>query len=227
MKINLDGTIVDVEMIYKPANRGIYFKYLGSNSFRVNSGYPYREKELEALFLKNKSRLLKLMQRLDSAKAPSNTIHYLGRELEVVVEENPRNECYIIGDTLYVKCKKIEDRDKVIKAFYTDMVKEYTNRVFDSIFLKFADLHIKRPTLKFKYTTTFYGKCFRADNTIIISGICMKMEPKYIDTVIHHELTHFKYLGHQQNFYRYFESKLPGARRLQHEFRMLRYKDIV
>lgn len=227
MRINLDDVIIDVEMVYKPLNRGVYFKYLGDNRFRLNSGYLYSEKEIINLFQKNKNRIIKIMNRIDSSKVNLNTIHYLGKELKLEVSISNENRVFIIDDILYVKCKDLKLRDRLIKDFYTKMVEAYTLSVFDDIFSKFLDLKIKRPTLKFKYTKTFYGKCFRKDNLIEISGICMKMDKRYIDTVIYHELCHFKYLGHQANFYRYFESKLPGAKRLQHEFRMLRYKDLV
>lgn len=227
MKINLDDVIIDVEMVYKPQNRGVYFKYLGDNKFRLNSGYPYNNKQIEELFIKNKSRVLRIIKINNDKESKPNTIHYLGRELNIEAIESNTNLAYIIDDTLYVKCKDLSQRDRIIKNFYTEMIKEYTIRVFDLIFSKFSDLKIEKPSLKFKYTTTFYGKCFRKENMIEISGICMKMEPKYIDCVIYHELCHFKYLGHQASFYKYFESKLPGCRMLQHEFRMLKYKDSI
>lgn len=227
MRIRLDDIEIDVEMIYKPSNRGVYFKYLGDNRFRLNSGYLYSEREIDSLFQKNKARVVRIMNRSDLNKKSEDTIHYLGRLLKLDLSISNEDRVYIVDDTLYVKCRDLSYRDKLIKRFYTEMVKEYTLSVFDSLFSRFSDLKIKKPSLRFKYTTTFFGKCFRRENMIEISGICMKMEPKYIDTVICHELCHFKYLGHQENFYRYFESKLPGAKRLQHEFRMLRYKDLV
>ncbi len=227
MKINLDDVIIDVEMVYKPQNRGIYFKYLGDNKFILNSWYPYTCEQIEELFIVNKNKVLRILKTSNLKRSRPDTIHYLGRELNIKTIESNTNEAYIIDDTLYVKLKDLELKDRIIKKFYTEMIEEYTIRVFDDIFSKFSDLKINKPSLKFKYTTTFYGKCFRKDNLIEISGICMKMEPKYIECVIHHELCHFKYMGHQESFYRYFESKLPGCRKLQHELRMLKYKDYI
>lgn len=226
MKINLDDIEVEIIYEYKPLNKGVYFSYKGNHTFKINSGYRYNEKNLVKLILANKDKMLKILNRYEDKNQPINTMHYLGKMYYIEIEESNYNMVFLVDDKMVVKHKKNASIEKIIKSFYIEGIKNYTDMVFDSIFEKFSDLNIKRPTLKYKYTKTFYGKCFPKENMIEMSGMCMKMDKKYIDCVIMHELCHFKYLNHQDGFYNYFESKLKGCKKIQHEFRSLKYQDI-
>lgn len=226
MKINVDDT--EIEIIYErhPANRGVYFTHVDGNTFRMTGRFKENPKMIEDIVLRNKKRMLKIIEKsLNNTQAP-NTLHYLGNLYTLKEVESTRNLVYIKDDFIICEHKPNISVERLIKAFYVDAVSKYTEMVFDEIFNKFIDLKIQRPRLVYKYTKTFYGKCFTRENKIEISGMCMKMAPKYIDCVITHELCHFKYQNHQASFYKYFEEKMPNCKKIQHEFRSLKYKDI-
>ena len=60
MQIELDGLLIDIELIYKPHNRGIYFRYLGNNKYRVTTPYKYSYNQMCDLIFKNKNKFLRL-----------------------------------------------------------------------------------------------------------------------------------------------------------------------
>lgn len=226
MKINIDGVEIELIYQYKPTNKNIYITYKGNNTFRMSGFYKENPKKIEKFILKNKESILKFINKARGQAQKENTIHYLGKLYNLIEIESERNLVYLKDDTMVVEHKAKASPERLVKAFYIEAIEKYTESVFDSIFSRFSDLNIPRPTLKYKYTKSFYGKCFSKENMIEMSGICMKMETRFIDSVIMHELCHFKYQNHQAGFYRYFEEKLAGCKKIQHEFRSLKYKDI-
>ncbi len=224
MKIKVLDLLIYVEVLHKPYNRGLYIKYLGNNTFRLTTPIILSDSDIEDLFLKNYKKIKKA---IDSYKEPSNTMHYLGRTLNIIENSGVSNKLFITEDSMHIEYISKTLKPKIIKKFYVEMIKEYVVQVFDQIFAKFEKYNLKKPRLEFKYTTSFYGKCYPKLNLIVISGMCMKMPKKYIDVVICHELCHLKVLGHQKNFYKIFEEVLPNAKKLQHELRMLKYKDVI
>ncbi len=224
MKINVYDLELDVEVQYKPLNRGLYIKYLGENSFKLTTPTLLNSNEILDLFKNNYNKIKKTMH---AYMPKSNTIHYLGRVLNIREEVGLINNIYITEDSMNIVYKKEAFKEKIIKNFYNEMIKSYVVEVFDSLFLKFKKYNLEKPRLEFKYTTSFYGKCYPKLNLIVISGMCMKMRKEYIDVVICHEICHLRVLGHQKDFYDMFEDVLPGAKKLQHEMRMQRYKDVI
>jgi predicted metal-dependent hydrolase len=54
-----------------------------------------------------------------------------------------------------------------------------------------------------------WGSCYRKDKVIILNLELIKA-PKYcIDYVVLHELIHFKYKNHDNNFYTFLSSLMP------------------
>lgn len=224
MKIKILDLEIFVEVIYKPFNKGLYIKYLGDNRFRLTTPLNLSDGDIEDLFFKNYNKIKKT---INGYKNPSNTIHYLGRCLNIIEYKGISNKLFITEDSMHIEYTDESLKQKIIKKFYNEMIKEYVLQVFDELFLRFEKYNLKKPRLEFKYTTSFYGKCYPKLNLIEISGMCMKMPKEYIDVVICHELCHLKILGHQKDFYKMLEGVLPNAKKLQHELRMLKYKDVI
>lgn len=224
MKINIEDIEIEIDYVYKPFNKGVYFTYKGNNKFRMSGFFKENDSKILDIVLKNKKSILKIMKKAIPQK--SNSIHYLGNEYTIKEIESDKNLVYISQEYIVCEHKNRVSVEKLIKKFYVEAIESYANNVFDQIFLNFSDLRINKPVLKFKYTKSFYGKCFTRENMIELSGICMKMKPEYINAVIMHELCHFKYMNHQRGFYKYFETKLKNCKKIQHEFRSLKYNDI-
>ncbi|MGM9971903.1 MAG: M48 family metallopeptidase [Anaeroplasmataceae bacterium] len=225
MEINFLGYNIKLELIIKRSNKYIYYRYKDGKIIITSPKVLSRNQIIEMLE-KNKNKLAKLINNKNNIEI-SNTIHYLGREYEVEIIEANEYNVYLTCDRLVIKTKNVDDLviSKLIHKFYTIQAGEYISKRFDMIFTNYSDLKITKPKLVFKYTKTFFGKCYPKRNMITFSGICMKYDTKYIDCIINHELCHFKYLGHQNDFYKYFDSHFYNAKQIQKELRSLKYKD--
>lgn len=225
MKILLNNKEIEVYYTQKKTNRNTWYRFKNGNLY-VTGPKKLSDKQLANQIESIKDKLIGLMNKTKTSIPKSETIHYLGKELNIQINESNKNSITIENDTMIINTRNLDDSyvSKLVKKYYTESAREYIGNLFPSIFREFNDLFII-PKLEFKYTKTFFGKCYTKQNKIVFSGMCMRMEPLYILCVIYHEICHLKYLGHQDNFYRYFESHFPNAKRIQHQFRMLKYND--
>ena len=88
------------------------------------------------------------------------------------------------------------------------------------------DMNINFPIcIEYKNVKTFYGECIPKRKKLIFSLKLAKYDPIFIYYVIYHELTHFYYSNHQDDFYNLIESKFPNCKKIQHELRKIKYTD--
>lgn len=229
MIININDEIIPVEIVLKRSNKNIYYRYKDSKLI-ITTPVRLSESDILKMIKQNEEAIISLINRVKRKSVEikeTNVIHYLGRELSIEIINDNTNYVSLTENSLVVRTRNSNDLyvKKLIRLFYIESVKKYIDGIFDDIFRMYPDLKRPRPNLVYKYTTSFYGKCYPKKNVIEFSGMCMKLEKKYIDVIIHHEICHFKYLGHQSDFYKYLESHMPNAKKYQHEFRMLKYND--
>lgn len=222
MKIQIYDELINISYVYRKNNRRFYIRYKDGDI--IISGFRnLNEKKVLKLIEENKDGIYNLYKRAKAniKEKSSNTMHLFGHEYllktvddDIVVEIR---ENFICVGSKY-------DEEKALKYFYTKKASEYISNRFDSIFCLYDELKIK-PNLKFKYTNTFYGKCYPKKNIIQFSGMLMKYDPIFIDSVIHHEICHLKYLSHDEAFYNYYDKHFNNAKKIQHQLRMTKYND--
>ncbi len=225
MILNINNRDIQIDILYKPQNKHMYM--------RVKEGIVYistfkriKESEISKIVQDNFERIVYL---LDQNKEKSEQIiHFLGKQYDFEIYQSQIDDIKIENERFHIGTKSFDPVyiKMLINDFYVKQTSIYINNIIDEILLKFQDIIDFRPRIKYKYLKTAYGKCYPKRREITFSGICMKLEPKYIEYVIYHELAHFKYLGHQKDFYEYLESKLPNAIKYSKQIRRLKYKDI-
>ncbi len=222
MLINVGNFKLEVVQIVKKTNKNIHIR-LKNGNIVISTPVMLNYNEVISMINPIENKIISLINN----KEKSETIHYLGKEYKIDIVESNEFNVYLTEDTLVVKTKYLNDEviSKLIKQFYIYNMEKYVLSVFDDIFSTYKDLSIEKPKLVFKYTKSFFGKCYPKKKYIEYSGICMKYHPMYINLIIHHEICHFKYLGHQNDFYSYFENHFPNAKKIQHELRSLKYND--
>lgn len=224
MEIKVNDKIYQVEYIYKPTNKSMYIRFDG-NKFSLSGYRKFNEKTLNKFLIDNIDNFKKIIIRSEKRSVDNidGGLHFFGKPLDIKyidMDSTIKRE----GNTLYISNNYKDCEEKNIKKYYTLCAKEYITNRFLDIILMYPDIKIK-PKLIFKYTETFYGRCYPRKGIIEFSGVCMKYDPIYIDCIIHHEICHLKYLGHQSDFYNYFEAHFKNAKKIQHELRMHKYKD--
>jgi predicted metal-dependent hydrolase len=100
---------------------------------------------------------------------------------------------------------------RALKAEATKLLTPRLNDLAGQHGFMYKSLNIKR-------MKTRWGSCDQSKN-IVLNLFLMQLPWEYIDYVILHELTHTRALHHGPNFWKEFDSVLPGARKLRRQMR--------
>lgn len=71
------------------------------------------------------------------------------------------------------------------------------------------------PSVEYKYTKSYYGKCYYKQNRIVYNVALAFLDKDIIDYVIVHELAHLKYPDHQKGFHEFVGMILPNHKYLE------------
>lgn len=140
------------------------------------------------------------------------TYKYLGRQYRLkVFESNEEKVKYYRGYIyLYVKNKNNYVRkEKLLEKWFRDRAKRVFNESLDKVYSMIKKYQIKKPKLTIRVMKARWGSCIKDKNEIILNHDLIKA-PKYcIDYVVLHELIHFKYANHDNNFYDFLSVLMP------------------
>lgn len=130
-------------------------------------------------------------------------------EEEYIIKEAPTKR--IVGNVFYVKKTNVlyDVLNLALKIFYPYISKR-TKEFYDIMYDKGVC-----PSLEFKYTKSYYGKCYYKQNRIVYNIALAFLDKELIDYVIVHELAHLKYPDHQQGFHDYLKVFLPNYKFLE------------
>ena len=155
-----------------------------------------------------------------------DTIHYLGKEYNVIKRLDNINYVEIEDDNFIIHTKALEDKiiEAIIYKFYGDFLINYMNHYFPIAKEEFnLSQDIK---IIYKNVNTYFGKCYYKRNQVNFSLNLAKYEPIYIKCVLYHELAHFYEQNHSANFYSLCEQKMAGFTNYQKALRRFKYKDL-
>ncbi len=223
MRYTFEDIEVELEFNYKPQNRHTYIK-IGNGKVIINSFKRFDKKDVDKIF---KDFYPKIKKSLENNVSKSHCIHLFGKAYDFKIFDSNSDMAYLENDIIYIHTKKNEFSyvKKIVDRFYNSYLEDFTKNHYNEIYIKFSDVVLIRPCLKFKSLKGCYGKYDKRDNSITLSSHLAKYNPILIEQVIAHELTHYKYMNHQKEFYNLLELKMPGAKKLQHILRMTKYND--
>ena len=156
----------------------------------------------------------------------NNSIHYLGKEYNLVKRLDNINYVEIEDNNFIVHTKALEDKiiEATIYKFYGDFLINYMNHYFPIVKNEYnLNQDIK---IIYKNVKTYFGKCYFKRNQVNFSLNLAKYDPIYIKCVLYHELAHFYEQNHSNKFYLLCEQKLPGFIKYQKALRRFKYKDL-
>lgn len=225
MYFNFNGQEVKICFVFRPKNKRIYIRYK-DGALIVSSYKRLNEQQLHNLIKENFQLLEKFMQKQKKIE-PESCMHFFGQKYSLQTILSKSNHVQIEDGCFVVYTKSLEPKPirTIIHDFYNQEMQKYVEQVINSIFLNFADLGVLMPVISYKYLKSCYGYYIKQKHEIIFSGMSAKLDPKYINYVIYHELAHILYMHHQKPFYDYLERKLPNCKKIQKEIRNLHYTD--
>lgn len=222
---NKNQITINVIVDYKPNNKHMYLRLRGETLY-ISSYKRLKPSQINFLIDENIVAIKKLMNKRPKIEQ-RNSIHLFGEEYGIDVVLSKFNKIELQNSRMTIFTKKDEEdyvRD-LVNRYLVSLAKDYIESRLEIIKKDFADLEVEDLKFNYKYLKTCYGKCSPKKRMITFSGICSRVEKKYIDYVIYHEFCHLKYLGHQADFYNYLDSKLNNGKKLAKEIRKIKYQD--
>jgi len=113
--------------------------------------------------------------------------------------------------TVYIQYKK-QFRDTA-KSFLKEIATEYLQKRVKEVLSSFEQ---QASSISIKWYRTVWGLCSR-DKELFFNARIIQFNPKYIDAIILHEMTHFAYMNHSKKFHDLLEKYVPNHRKLDRE----------
>ena len=173
-----------------------------------------------------KDHFVEINEALSKHEKSNSSIHYLGKEYNLVKRLDSINYVEIEDNNFIVHTKALEDKiiEATIYKFYGDFLINYMNHYFPIAKNEYnLNQDIK---IIYKNVKTYFGKCYFKRNQVNFSLNLAKYDPIYIKCVLYHELAHFYEQNHSYKFYALCEQKLPGFTKYQKALRRFKYKDL-
>lgn len=137
---------------------------------------------------------------------------YLGRQHRLRVRKSQIEEVKYFRGFIYLYVRDPSDLTRK-KRFFQGWLRKKTEHHFALslkrmyVLVKPHDLPL--PKLRIREMKARWGSCHRDTATIVLNADLIKAPKHCIDYVILHELIHFKYRGHNNEFYTLLTSLMP------------------
>ncbi|WP_348658515.1 YgjP family zinc-dependent metalloprotease [Heyndrickxia faecalis] len=140
------------------------------------------------------------------------TFKYLGKQYRLrVIQEDEEKVKYFRGFIyLYVKdTENVNRKAKLIDEWYREKAQKTFHESLAKMFPLVQKYGVDKPNMDLRSMKARWGSALTEKNTILLNTDLIKA-PKYcIDYVVLHELIHFKYNDHSDNFYKMLYSLMP------------------
>lgn len=148
----------------------------------------------------------------------------LGRQVRIIINEAKIYKIEQRESHLYIQTPVTGHKQALQKQFerwWQKQSKAYFGLAIDKLYPIIAKHGIDKPTLQVRKMKTLWGSCSRKHSKINLNHYLYKASPPCIDYVVLHELTHFLYPNHNQDFYEFLTVHMPDwkerKRILDHE----------
>lgn len=210
MYLDINGNKYEVVIIRKD-NRNTYIRVKDDLKIYVTTNKRTNIKYIENLIDINYSSIVSMIDRALRKKERNDKCMILGKEVDVV-SFSLQNKPELYNNKFYVK--DISKLDKYIKDYAFVIFEERLKEMY-SLFTE----RIPYPKLKIRKMTTRWGVNNRKDNSITLNIELIKMDIKYLDYVIIHELSHFVHFDHSKAFWDLVSKYCPNCKQIRKEMR--------
>jgi len=153
--------------------------------------------------------------KIEKEYVSGETFRYLGKQYRLKVFEDSKNyiKFYRGHIHLYVKNRSdIDLKKKLISYWYKDKAEEKFDILLDKMSIKMQKYGISKPKMRLRKMKTRWGSCLINKNEIILNSELIKADKFCIEYVILHELIHFKFAHHDNDFYNMLDILMPDWR---------------
>lgn len=157
----------------------------------------------------------------------NTTIHFNGKAYKAILKKGKNKNVEIKGENIIITSPvyNYNNYRMILRDFYKKTIEQkLTELIYDA---QYDFKEVAFPKIKVMYLKNYFGNYHKIKNRIIISSLMAKYDLKYVKVVLYHELSHTRYMNHEQEFLDYFEKKLPGGPALDDEFKQNKYNDFL
>ena len=155
------------------------------------------------------------------------TLYYLGKAYSLELAEGPA-KIELLGETISMTSQHITEN--ALWEEYLHWLKEQAKIKFQEIMSRIYPLvepyGISRPVIQIRNMKTLWGSCTTTGKTIRLNLQLMKAPEECIEQVILHELIHFLYRNHGNDFYALLSTLMPDWKDRKKALES-KYKDYV
>lgn len=149
----------------------------------------------------------------DKLYLSGETFKYLGKQYRLKVKEtdNVEGVKYYRG-YLYLSVKDKQNynrKEKLIDIWYREKAKEKFSESLERVYPTIEKYGIAKPEILIRIMKARWGSCTPEKQSILLNSELIKAPKLCIDYVVLHELIHFKYRKHDNDFYDFMTSLMP------------------
>ena len=210
MYLEYNGNKYEI-VIIKKNNKNTYIRVKEDLKIYVTTNRFTSNRSIEKLINDNYSSIISMINKASKKKEKSEKSMILGKEVDVI-SFSLQDEPELYNNKFYVK--DVSKLDKYIKEYEFKVFSERLNIVYN----KFVE-NIPYPKLKIRKMTTRWGVCNKRDKTVTLNLELIRMDIKYLDYVITHELSHFIHFDHSKDFWNLVGKYCSNYKELRKEMR--------
>lgn len=210
MTYELNGNTFDVEITRKN-NKNTYISIKDESTIKVNTNFFVTKSSIKKMLDENQDYLIKAIVKKSKRLEKEEGFRYLGKKYDIIFMPTNKN-IEIIENKIYTKDTKMLNKwlkNEIIELFEARL--NYNHRLFDE--------DIPFPHLRLRDMKTRWGVCNKKNQVITINTKLICEDISALDYVIIHELAHFIYLDHSQNFWNIVAKYKPDYKEIRKKLR--------
>lgn len=203
--------------IEKKKNKNTYFYFRKEGYIQINLS-RYQSKKVVLNYIKEHSD--KFINKLKSTTTeiidPTKDFLLLGTTYTISIHDLETLNFDTVNKVVYTPTSDINN--PIIKDFY----KQEMMSIINDLSIKYMDnpyIDISNIVYQTRYTTSRHGSCNAKKRKVNLNLNLIKYDPKFIEYVYLHEITHLTHQNHGPNFYDLFRKLCPNYKELKKEFK--------
>lgn len=210
MKFEIDNKEYDVIIQKKISTKNIYIRVKEDLKIYVTSNKFTSDRKIKEVLENNYTFIRNRILKLEKRNLKKNDFYYLGQRYDIVYSDN--KDLILEDDKVYINSEF--DLNKWLKKRAGFVFKFELDKIYNSF-----PYEIPYPSLTIRSMKTRHGVCNTKTKRVTLNLELIKMDIKYIDYVIVHELSHLIHANHSKDFWSIVEEVMPDYKKIRKELR--------
>ncbi len=209
MKIEINNKLYDVVITYKNI-KNMYLRVKSDLNIYITCSKYIDKRLIEKFINDNLNNISKMIENYEEKNIQNKKFMYLGKTYDICYTN--KNDVIFGSDKVFIG-KKLN-----IDNWYKKHAKElFSNRL--SIIYQLFEEKIPYPKLRIRKMTSRWGVCNVNKKIVTLNLELIKLDVKYLDYVIVHELSHLVYANHSKDFWNIVVKYTPDYKKIRKEMK--------